>query len=149
MNTKMFKGVGAAVSLLLGMGAASPALATIVVETLGAPENSIDVYTFNCPIGARARVFDLIPPNNPAARMQAVLGNDGNPTRQVTDMSPSPTGEGGGPSPFAVVIGGPNLHAVAFKKTAGGVELYRGEVQCVNAAGNPTSNPALTRRINQ
>jgi hypothetical protein len=156
MNTKMFKGVGAAVSLLLGMGAASSVLAdTSVVETLGAAENSIDVFTFNCPLavgpggGARARVFDLIPPFNAAARMQVVLGQDGNPTRQVTDLSPPPTGEGDGSSPFAVVRDGPGLYAVAFKKTAAGGERYNGQAGCVNAAGVLIFNPVLTKRIDQ
>lgn len=150
MNTKMFKGVGAAVSLFVGLGAASPVLAdsSTGVQSLGAAANSIDVWTFSCPIGARARVFDITP-FNAAARMQAVLGKDGNPTREVTDLSPSPTGEGDGPSPFAVVIDGPGLYAVAFKKTAGGVERYNGQAACVNAAGVVTSNPVLTKRIDQ
>jgi hypothetical protein len=152
MNTKMFKGVGAATSLFVGLGAASPVLAdsSTSVQLLGGTANSIDVWTFSCPIGARARVFDVsTTPVNAAARMQAVLGKDGDPTREVTDLSPPPTGEGDGSSPFAVVIDGPGLYAVAFKKTAGGVERYEGQAACVNADGVVTSNPVLTKRIDQ
>jgi hypothetical protein len=84
MNTKMFKGVGAAVSLFVGLGAASPVLAesSIGAQALRAPANSVDVWIFSCPRavgpggGAQARVFDLIPPNNAAARMQVVLSQD-------------------------------------------------------------------------
>jgi hypothetical protein len=158
MNTKMFKGVGAAVSLFVGLGAASPVLADLStgVQTLGAAANAIDVWTFTClPVvgpggGARARVFDLIPPNNAAARMQVALSKDSNPTRQVTDLSPSPTGEGGGSSPFVVVRDGPGDYTMVFKKTAAGVERYSGLVGCVNAAGVFISNPInLRRRLDQ
>lgn len=150
MNTKMCKGVGAAVSLLLGMGIASPALATSTgVQALGAPANSIDVWTFRCPAGtvsARARVFDIAPDND--ALMQVVLGQDSAPTVQMTDEDPALRGgEDGGPSPHAVVPDGPGFYAMAFKKTAGGAEGYIGQADCV--LSNGINNPILTRRINQ
>lgn len=151
MNTKMFKGVGAAISLFVGLGAASPVLAdtSTGVQALGAAANSIDVWTFRCPTGtvsARARVFD-IEPFNVAARMQVVLGQDSAPTVEMTDVDPAPNGEGGGPSPLAVVPDGPGFYAMAFKKTAGGAEGYIGQADCV--LSNGINNPILTRRINQ
>lgn len=151
MNTKIFKGVGAAVSLFVGLGAASPVLAesSTGAQALRAPANSVDVWIFSCPRavgpggGAQARVFDLIPPNNAAARMQVVLSQDGSPTREVTDLSPRPTGEGDGSSPFARVFDGPGRYVMVFKKTAAGVERYEGRATCINAAGGFVSNPRL------
>ena len=146
MNTKTLKGMGAAASLLIGIGAASPVLATFTPgQVLGAAPNSIDVWTFSCPAGtasAIARVHDTPAVFNAAALMQVVLGENGLPTDQETDF-----GEGGAPSAFAVVPDGPGLYAMAFKKTAGGVDSYIGEAYCVTAAG--AFNPVLTRRINQ
>ena len=72
--------------------------------------------------------------------MQVVLGEDGLPTDQETDFT-----NGGAPSPFAVVPDGPGLYAMAFKKTAGGVDSYVGEAYCIPGP----INPVLTRRINQ
>ncbi len=153
MNTKTLKGMGATASLLIGIGAASPALADTFtgLQGLGAAGNAIDVWTFICPAGtvsAQARVFDNNPPFNAPALMQVVLGEDGFPTVQATDQNPFANGEGGGPSPYAVAADGPGLYAMAFKKTAGGVEAYIGSARCVNAGGG-ILNPPLTRRINQ
>lgn len=157
MNTKMFKGVGAALSLFVGLGAASPVLAdsSTGVQTLGDPANAVDVWSFTCRLavgpggGARARVFDLDQPDNVAARMQVALSQDSVPTVQVTDLSPSPTGEGGGPSSYARVFDGPGRYVMVFKKTASGVERYVGTAACINAAGDLISNPSLRRELNQ
>ena len=154
MNTKTLKGMGAAASLLIGIGAASPALATLTgPQTLGAAPNSIDAWTFSCPVGtvsAVARVYDTVAVFNAAAQMQVVLGEDGFPTIQWTDLIPFATGEGGLPSPYAVVpFDGAGLqYALAFKKTAGGVDSYIGEAYCV-IGGGALFNPVLTLRINQ
>ncbi|MGH8532405.1 MAG: hypothetical protein ACREV1_06635 [Gammaproteobacteria bacterium] len=146
MNTKTLKGMGVAASLLIGIGAASPALATVTPpQILGAAPNSIDVWTFGCPAGtvsAIARVHDTPVVFNAAALMQVVLGEDGLPTVQATDFA-----EGGAPSPAVVVADGPGLYAMAFKKTAVGVDSYLGEAVCVTAAG--IFHPFLTKRINQ
>ena len=145
MNTKTLKGITAAVTLLVGIGAASPALATLTpAQALGNSVNAIDVWTFECPPNfpiAQARVFDVAPINNPAL-LQVVLGKDGAPTVQVTDPN-----EGGQPSGFATVPDGIGGYVMAFKKTAGGGEGYIGEARCVNGAN--IANPVLQRRINQ
>ncbi|MGH8612474.1 MAG: hypothetical protein ACREYF_10670 [Gammaproteobacteria bacterium] len=147
MNTKTLKGLGTAVSLLL---AASPALATSTgLQTLGAPANSIDVFTFTCPagfIGAAARVDDREPPINPAL-MQVVLSKDGFPTVQQTAPD-----DAGGSSAFATVLDGSGLYAVVFKKTNVGIEAYIGDVFCVQPAVplNILQNVVgLKRQINQ
>ncbi len=154
MNTKTLQGISAAVSLLVGIGGASPALAAVTgAQALGAAANAIDVWTFPCPAAfpnAIARVYDIAPVNGPAL-MQVVLGNDSIPTVQVADTNPgaAPVGEGGGPSVFASVPAGGNLlYAMAFKKAAAGVEGYIGEAFCVNAGGG-LFNPPLTLRISQ
>ena len=72
MNTKTLKGLTAAASLLIGIGAASPALATTTgQQALGVVlANGIDVWTFTCgpaTLGAVARVLDNGPNNAPAA----------------------------------------------------------------------------------
>lgn len=151
MNTKTIKGVGVAASLVIGIGAASPALATGTgPQLLGVAANAIDVWTFSCPggtVSANARVSDTLAVVNAAALMQVVSGEDGLPTAQATDQNPFASGEGGGPSPAAVVADGPGLYAMAFKKTAGGVDSYIGEAVCVTGAG--IFHPFLTKRINQ
>lgn len=152
MNTKTLQGISAAVSLLVGIGAASPALATFTgAQALGAAAYAIDVWTFPCPAAfprAIARVYDIAPGNNPAL-MQVALGKDSVTDDEVTDLNPGAAfGEGGGPSGFADVPDGAGLYAMAFKKTAGGVEGYNGEAYCVNAGGG-LLNPPLTLRISQ
>ena len=121
-----------AAALLVGLATTSPALATSTgAQTLGTAANAIDVYTFTCPVGvgvrARTNVQDVAPINNPAF-MQVVLGKAGFASSQTTDVLPVPFGEGGAASPVAQVIGGPGLYTVAFKKTAGGLEGYIGNV---------------------
>ena len=77
MNTKTLKGMGAAASLLMGIGAASPALATSTgVQALDFPASSIDASIFSCPnttVRVEAQVLDL-PPANVVARMQVTAG---------------------------------------------------------------------------
>ena len=146
MNTKTLKGMTAAASLLIGIGAASPALATTTgQQALGVVlANGIDVWTFTCgpaALGAVARVLDN-GPNNAAAAVQVVLGHDGNPTAQATDT------EGGAASGFAAVSDGPVGYTMAFKKTGGGAEGYTGEAFCTNGAVLAPVG-GLTRRINQ
>jgi len=150
MNTKTLKNMSVAVLLLLGMGAAAPALATPTGgQALGFSANSIDVFTFTCPvgfIGAAARMDDIAPMN--PARIQVVLGRDGLPTVQQTAPD-----DAGGLSPFATVLDGAGLYAVAFKKTGVGVEGYSSDVFCVQPNGgglNILLNVFdLQRRINQ
>lgn len=147
MNTKMLKGMTAAVSLLTGIGAASPAMAGFtgaqVLANNGASP-TIDVWTFTGPagFGGRARVSDLANPNN-APAVQVVLGHDSGPNLQVTDATDNNVF-----SAFTPVIPESGLYAMAFKKTGPDFEIYNGHGQCVNAAGG-IFEPALTRRIRQ
>lgn len=154
MNTKTLKGMNVALSLLVGIGAASPALAKSTgARALGAAANAIDVWTFTCPPGfnrAQARVNDIEPVNN-SALLQVVLGHDGSPTVQRTDLSPvAAFGEGGNisDSTFADVGDGSGAYVMAFKKTASGEEGYIGEAFCRDA-NDAIFNPDLTLRINQ
>lgn len=131
MNTKTLKGIGVAISLLVGIGAASSALATSTgARDLGVKQNAIDVWTFDCPEGfpnGQARVKDLLPTNNAVAKMQVVLSKDGTPTEQETDED----GEAGSDrSVSATVNGGIGGYVMAFKKTADGEEDYIGEAFC-------------------
>ncbi len=149
MNTKTLKAVTLAASLIAGMGAVSPAMATSTgVQSLGLAQNSVDVWTFSCPIfyNGRATVEDLAP-FVLLNRAQVVLGK-GPVTIQVQDNLPLITlGEGGASSAIAVVNQGAGLYAAAFKKTLLGVEGYRGNLYCVGPFG--VLNPPITRAINQ
>jgi hypothetical protein len=148
MNTKMLKGIGVAISLLVGIGAASPALATATAaRALGVKANAIDVWTFDCPEGfpiGQARVQDLQATVNAAAKMQVVLSKDGTPTEQVTDED----GDGGDQSVEATVNGGIGGYVMAFKKTADGDEDYIGEAFCRDA-NNAIDQPTIDLRIDQ
>jgi len=144
MNTKTLKGMGVAISLLVGIGAASPVLAKATsARKLGSEANAIDVWTFDCPEGfpiGQARVTDLLPTNNAAAKMQVVLSKDGTPTEQETDED----GEAGSDrSVSAIVNGGIGGYVMAFKKTADGEEDYIGEAFCrADDASNEKAGPS-------
>ena len=119
------------------------------------------VWTFTCPvlfvgpvIGARARVSDsggIVPFNN----LTVVLGEDGGPTLQATDLSPAtifpllPVGDSAGSSPFAFVPDGPGTYAMAFKKSGLSAEGYVGEAECVRVFPFAPFQPALIRHIDQ
>jgi hypothetical protein len=149
MNTKTLKGITAAVSLLVGIGTATSALATSTGgRTLGNGGQQIDAWSFECPANfpiGQARVSDRAVINNAAAKMQVVLGKIGNPNQQVTD----PDGEGGASSIFATVASGTGEYIVVFKKTAVGVEDYIADVVCRDANNGLFNNPPLTLRIDQ
>lgn len=145
MNTKMLKGMTAAVSLLTGIGAASPAMAGYTgAQLLGAVPTAIHVWTFTCPAGygGRAQVNDLPNPNY-APAVQVVLGHDGNPTQQATD-----TTDDGAYSAFTPVISESDVYAMVVRKTGPAPEWYSGHGQCITPAG-AISEPVLTLRINQ
>jgi hypothetical protein len=152
MNTNTLKAITIAGSLLTGMGAASPALATTTgVQALGFAQNSVDVWTFTCPIffpRGRATVQDIAP-FAPLNLMQVVLGQ-ASATNQVTDLNPILVGgEGFGASIPAVVNGvAGQVYAAAFKKTLLGNEGYIGDLYCTNVF-NIRINPIITRQINQ
>jgi hypothetical protein len=151
MNTKTLKAATLAVSLIAGMGAVSPAMATSTgVQALGVAQNSVDVWTFTCPIlsNGRATVQDIAPVAL-LNRVQVVLGKN-SVTSQVQDNSGGLLlGEGGASSAAAVVNGGTGLYAAAFKKTLLGGEGYIGNLYCVSVFGGAIINPAITRQINQ
>lgn len=155
MNTNTLKAITVAVSLIAGMGAASPAMATATgAQSLEPAANAIDVFIFTCPAGfnrAQARVNDTTTTLNNPALMQVVLSKDGNPTVQRTDVFPvAAFGEGGtiADSTFADVGDGSGAYFMVFKKTAGGEESYIGEAFCRDA-NDAIFNPSLTRVINQ
>lgn len=149
MNTKTLKAATLAASLIAGMSSVSPAMARSTgVQALGIAQNSVDVWTFSCPVfhNGRATVEDLAP-FAPLNRVQVVLGK-GLITNQVQDNLPLVTlGEGGASSAVTVVNQGAGLYAAAFKKTLLGVEGYRGNLYCVGPFG--VLNPPITRLINQ
>ncbi|MBA2594198.1 MAG: hypothetical protein H0U97_18935 [Gammaproteobacteria bacterium] len=152
MNTKTLKGIGVAISLLVGIGAASPVLAKATsARKLGAATNAIDVWTFTCPADfpiGQARVYDLAATANAPAQMQVVSGKKGHPSVQVTDTDPPSDGEGGGPSVMATLDGGEGIYVVAFKKTAPGVEGYIGEMFCRDE-NRAIHNPTIDLQIDQ
>lgn len=136
-----------AASLLLLMGAATPALASSTgPQALGFPANSIDVWTFTCAAGtngAAARVTDNAPVH--PALMQVVLGKDSLPT--VPGAAPNE-----GQSSLVSVTDGSGVYTVAFKKTIAGAENYTGEVFCAVPVGPLPlliNVSDLQRRINQ
>lgn len=157
MNTKTLKATTLAISILAGIGATSPAMATPTgAQLLGVAQNSVDVWTFTCPAGwpwGRAAVQDttvinLFLNNN---RLQVVLGKAGFVSSQMQDNNTGLflwNGEGGLSSAAAVVNGTPGLYAAAFKKTLIGAESYTGNLYCTNVFGG-VFNPAITRHINQ
>ena len=156
MNTKTLKGMGAAVSLLVGIGTASPALATSTgPQALDFQASSSDAFIFSCPdipafrtVRVEAQVLDL-PPANVVARMQVAASNGVFPTITGQDNN-----EGDAlPSPNAGADTGPGTYVVVFKKTgiglvANGIEGYEGRVRCLDEDGN-VLHPPLIRRINQ
>lgn len=149
MNTKTLKGITAAVSLLMGLGTATSALATSTGgRTLGNGEHQIDVFSFECPADfpiGQARVSDREEINNAAAKMQVVLGQIGRPNEQVTD----PDGDGGDRSVFATVPSGPGQYIAVFKKTGKGVEDYIGDFVCRDANNGLFNAPPKTLHIDQ
>jgi hypothetical protein len=153
MNTKTLKAVTLSVSMLAGIGAASPAMASSTgAQALGVAQNSVDVWTFTCPIlfpRGRATVSDIAP-FALLNRLQVVLGQAGFVSNQVQDNSGGILlGEGGASSAAAVVNGVTNrIYAAAFKKTLAGNEGYIGDLYCTNVFGF-RFNPAITRQINQ
>ncbi len=151
MNTKMFKGVGAAISLIVGMGAASPVLATSTGrQTLGTPTGATDVFTFNCGFSsnAAANVADLDPPFNVPPRMRVMLVKGGAAAQREDDTPPTTGGEDGAASGNAVLPGIGNF-SVLFFKTAPGVEAYEGNVVCNGLPPAFPFNPVLNRTQNQ
>jgi hypothetical protein len=149
MNMKTLKSITAAVSLLVGLGAANSALATSTGgRTLGNGEHQIDVFSFECPADfpiGQARVSDLATRNNAAAKMQVVLGKIGTPNQQVTD----PDGDGGALSVFATVASGSGQYIAVFKKTGKGVEDYIGDFVCRDANNGLFNAPPKTLHIDQ
>jgi len=135
----------AAVSLLTGIGAASPTMAGYTgAQALGALANAIDVWTFDCPagFGGRARVNDLPNPANPPD-VQVMLGQNGKPTQVVTD-----TTDNGAYSAFTPVISASGGYAMVVRKTGPAPEIYSGHGQCITPAGH-ISEPVLMLRISQ
>lgn len=155
MNTNTLKVLTVAISLAGGIGASSSAMATLTpgVQTLGAAQNSVDVWAFTCPVlfpRGRATVQDLLIPFSVPNQLQVALGQGALPVSQATDNSPAiVVGEGGLTSLPAVVNGaaGVSYYAV-FKKTAVGVEAYSGDLYCTNIIGLRI-NPVVTRVFNQ
>jgi hypothetical protein len=153
MNTKTLKAITLAVSILAGIGATTPAMATSTgAQALGVAQNSVDVWTFTCPVlfpRGRVTVQDTVATFSLLNRIQVVLGKTGFVSSQVQDNSGGILlGEGGATSAAAVVNGTPGLYAATFKKTLNGVESYIGDLYCTNVFGF-RSNPAITRQINQ
>lgn len=157
MDTKSLKAIGAAMSLLAGVGSASPALATSTgPETLGAPATAADAWCFVCPAftyRVSAHVHDTrLPIFNFPANMKVQVGKAAPPLAGLsgvaTDVLPFIfNGEGGLPSPNAVKDGGPGLYTVAFFKDAAGGESYIGDVVCKRRIGHillPDFHPVLT-----
>lgn len=155
MNTKTLKVLSVALSLTGGIGATSPAMATLTpgVQTLGVAQNSVDVWTFTCPAlfpRGRAAVQDVLVPFSIANQLQVALGQGALPINQVTDSLPLIAGgEGGLFSPPAIVNGGAGVpYYAVFKKTAAGIESYSGDLYCTNILGLRI-NPVITRVFNQ
>ena len=80
--------------------------------------------------------------------MQVVLGKKGRPSVEMTDMDPSPDGEGGGPLDEATLDGGEGVYVVAFKKTAPGEERYIGEMFCRDE-NDAIRHPTIDLEIDQ
>mgnify|MGYP001156637132 CR=1 FL=1 len=150
MNTKTLKGITAAVTLLVGIGAAPSVLALSTgPQTLGSAANSVDVWTLECALANAKAVVSDGPNINGPAKLQVVLSFDGNPTVQRTDNAPvGQNGEGGGSSGVASVSDGAGQYVMTVKKTAGGQDDYEANVVCFD--GGITVDPVgLQRRINQ
>jgi hypothetical protein len=134
MTTKTLKSVYAAVSLLIGIGSAAPALATSTgVEFLGAAPVATDIFTFACPAGttfARANVADLFGIVNIPARMRVMLFKSPFGVTVEDANPPAAGGEGGLASPTANRFGGPGVYHAMFYKTAGGADNYLGNLTC-------------------
>jgi hypothetical protein len=148
MNTKTLKVITAAVSLLVGLGTATSALATSRFGTLGNGGQQIDAWSFVCPANfpiGQARVSDNAAPNNAAAKMQVVLGKIGTPNEQVAD----PDGEGPALSIYATVASGPGNYTAVVKKTAVGVQGYTAVFVCRDANNNLFNNPLVSPLIDQ
>ncbi|WP_394754407.1 hypothetical protein [Crenothrix sp.] len=147
MNTKNLKNMATALSMVAGMGIGSSAMAVNTgIQTLG-NGNTVDAFTFTCPAGSggRARVNDRQNPNPVGVNMQVAIGHDSFPTRQAVDAT-----DNGVPSAFTVVIAESGAYAATFKKTGAAAEIYSGDLQCCNIAGNCAINPFnVVRRINQ
>lgn len=151
MKTTTLRRVYAAVSLLVGMGSVFPVLATRTgAQALGSKWTAVDAFVFTCPAGtfsAQANVEDLIPPLDRFALMRVMLVKN-HRAAVAEDLNPlTSAGEGGGPSPNAVLFGKSGRYLMLFYKAAVGLETYRGSALC-NTPQGPI-NPVLNRTQNQ
>lgn len=154
----MLKSACGVVSIIVGIGNASPALAaTTGTQALGSSATVIDIWSVRCTSGttsAAAHVEDLAAVNNPAGVRLAltksaklvgthIQGGGADLTQDLT--------EGGLASPKAVLSGSRDFwmqfYKIRPKTLPTGREAYRGTVIC-NTPGGPV-DPALKRTQNQ
>lgn len=153
---KTLKHACIALSLVVGLGSAYPALATSTgLQVLRSVAASIDVFIFKCPAGtvaARANVEDINPPSDLDARLKTQL-RKGHRAALQEDVFPTETkGEGSAQSPspsrYAVLSRRDGVYVVLFYTTVLGQtpvtggqtnvspEVYRGSVDCVLSGGS-------------
>lgn len=144
MSTKTLRG---AVTLLL-VGIASAGSAATLQGNLGSDPKATDTFRLNCNLpdieGAQARVRDLNPSNMPA-KMRVVLINCGVTCTDVqVDKSPTPHGELGSPSGWAIRDNGFGIYNVYIFKTAKDPETYNVQAYCVGSGGSLISPNSFT-----
>lgn len=138
MKKQMFRAVVATASLVVGLTGPLSAHANHVVDTdhptggtLGASESATDVYVLDCPIGsvtARARLNDgILAGVEQSVQVINPLG------RAISQTAP----DGGGPSDWAILGGGPGTYLVTVHKDGPGLEGHTIGLDCFDAAGNP------------
>lgn len=146
---KTSKRAYAAVSLLVGLGSAFPALATSVLGGLGPSRNAIDVFKFTCPartLSATGQIEDLDPPSNRPAKLRVKVGKG---HRFVLAEDPNEGTSFPSPSPTVELKKGPGVYVVLVYATAKRGERYRVTIFCKRSNGALTNPVSFTITQNQ
>ena len=130
MKTRNFKAMGAAVALLLGMGVSSSAQAFVVTQGLGVSPVATDIIRFVCPVGTASVRGQITDAGVPVAAPRVRLG-----LLSTTGIMPVVQSAQEG---LSIVVGraaGPGIQWALITKDLAGVENYRANINCHNAAG--------------
>lgn len=155
MNAKKLSSVCAIAFIVIGSGggvvaAESQSASTVeapdegpqpqhpVLQSLGIPPNSVDVWSLQCGLGtvvASVNVIDYAWWDGVTLRVTLTDGHG----RAATQVTPSY----GGVSPPATLNTGSGNYLVIITKSAAGVKSYASYQECRNASGAPAPHSAL------
>jgi len=142
MKTRNFKAMGAALALLLGMGVSSSAQAFLVTQGLGFSPVATDIIRFVCPAGTASVRGQITDAGVPIAAPRVRLG-----LLSTAGIMPVVQSAQEGLSPVVGRAASPGIQWALITKDLAGVENYRANINCYNAAGAilPANGLALTQ----